>query len=175
MTSEASRKLLEKVSASQYALLRSLTDRETLDARWLDNAVASVVKDRFALARGFIKAARLLAKDRNPGIRRGAVSRAYYGAYHAARAYYFAIKRQDESDHKELSRKVHDLTGKTHDVGNILNELRHLREEADYSPYPTPIGQPTFAAGEFEGIIKVSIRRAEDLVALFTKLERERR
>lgn len=175
MASDASKKLLEKVSASQYALLRSLTDKETLDAKWLEDAVASIVKDRFALARGFVKAARVLAKDKDSTVRRGVVSRAYYGAYHAARAVHFAIKRQDESDHKELSRKVDDLIGKTHNAGNILNELRRLREEADYSPYPMPTGQATYAAGEFEGIIKISIRRAEGLIALFQKLVRERR
>lgn len=72
MPADASKKLLEKLSSSQCALLRSLTDVETLDARWLERAVTSIVRDRFALATGFIKAARVLAKSKDPLVRRGA-------------------------------------------------------------------------------------------------------
>jgi hypothetical protein len=36
MASDASKKLLERVTASKYGLLRSLTDKETLDASWLE-------------------------------------------------------------------------------------------------------------------------------------------
>lgn len=175
MASDASKKLLEKVTQSQYALLRSLTDTETLDAKWLEDAVASIVKDRFALARGFIKAARLLARDKDSLVRRGAVSRAYYGAYHAARATLFAIERQDQDDHDQLSRRVDHLVGVQHGAGNTLKELRQLRNEADYSPYPVPNAQTLYAPNKFESIIKDSIRRAEELIRLFQKHLRERR
>lgn len=175
MVSDPSKKLLEKVTRSQYALLRSLTDGQTLDARWLEDAVTSLVSDRFALARGFIKAARILAKSTDSLVRRGAVSRAYYGAYHAARATVLAIKRQDQDDHEALIREVDHLIGAEHRVGDTLKELRYLRNEADYSPYPVPIPQTPYELRKFESIIEKSIRRAEQLIRLFQKYLRDRR
>ena len=175
MVSEVSRKLLEKVSASQYALLRSLTDREALDSRWLETAVADLVRDRFRLARGFIKAARVLARSKDAIVRRSALSRAYYGAYHAARATHFAIQRQDENNHIELAKKIDKLLGEQHGVGSSLRELRQQRDEADYSPYPMPIAEAPYDPRKFEGIIKEGIRRSEDLIRLFQKHLSERR
>lgn len=175
MVSDASKKLLEKVTPSQYALLRSLTDAETLDASWLEHAVTAMVKDRFTLARGFIKAARILAKSKDPLVRRGAVSRAYYGAYHAARATVFTIRRHDQDNHGALVKEVDQLIGTEHGAGSRLKELRSLRDEADYSPYPMPNGQTPYAPQKFESIIRESIRRAEELIRLFQKYLRERR
>jgi uncharacterized protein (UPF0332 family) len=175
MASDASKKLLEKITSSQYALLRSLTDGETLDARWLERAVTSIVRDRFAPARGFIKAARILSKSKDPLVKRGAVSRAYYGAYHAARATFFAIKRHDQDSHDALIKEVDQLVGVEHGAGNRLKELRLLRHEADYSPYPVPSFQAPYDPRKFESIIRESIRRAEELIRLFQKHLRERR
>ena len=175
MASDTSKKRLEKMTSSQYALLRSLTDVETLDARWLENAVGSMVRDRFALAQGFIKAARVLAKDKDSLVRRGAVSRAYYGAYHAARATFFAIKRHDQDNHGALINEVDKLIGAEHGAGNRLNELRFLRDEADYSPYPVPNLQTSYDPQRFESIIRESIRHADELIRLFRRHLRERR
>lgn len=174
MATEGSKKRFERITQSHYALLRSLTDVETLDAKWLEEIVNAVVRDRFALSRGFIKAARMLARSSDSTVRRGAVSRAYYGAYHAARATVFAVERHDQENHATLSTKIDQLLGPGRAAGSELRELRQLREEADYSPYPSPGGTPYDPAG-FDGIIKTSIRRADALVRLCRKYLRERR
>lgn len=174
MASDVSKKLLEKVTSSQYALLRSLTDAETIDARGLERTVTSIVRDRFELARGFIKAARVLAKSKDPLVRRTAVSRAYYGAYQAARAMFFEIKRHDQDNHEVLIKELDNLVP-GHSAGNTLRELRYLRNEADYSPYPVSSPQTPYDPKRFEGIIKGSVRRAEELIRLFQKRLREGR
>lgn len=63
---DSAKKLLEKVSGAEDGLLRSLTDQESLDSRWLEQAVVAIVNDRFALAQGFMKAARVLARETDP-------------------------------------------------------------------------------------------------------------
>lgn len=174
MASDSSKKLLEKVTAAQYSLLRSLTDEETLDARWLENAVESIVKDRFTLARGFIKAARTLVRSSDPMVRRSATSRAYYGAYHAARATFFAIKRHDQDDHDKLGKEIESIVGSGHSIVDTLKDLRQRRNESDYSPYPGLGAQP-YGPKEYEGIVRESVQRAVELVRLFEKFLKERR
>lgn len=172
MPSEQAKKLLEKVSASQYALLRDLTEKESLDARWLEEAITSLVKDRFSLARGFLRAARALVRSSDPIVRRSAVSRAYYAAYHAARATVLQIGRRDEDKHEALWRDIDKLVPGT---GETLKELRQRRNESDYSPYPASNAQAPYEEKAFNAIIRDSIRRSDDFVRRLAKHLRERR
>ncbi len=67
----------------------------------LETALAGIVKDRFEMARGLLEAARILAKSKNSIVRRSVISRAYYGAYQAARATIFWIVRGFEKRLKQ--------------------------------------------------------------------------
>src|SRR5207247_7659606 len=126
MASAFSKKRLEKLTGSQYALLRDLTGEATVDAASLERVVAGIVSDRFEMARGFIKAARVLRNSADPIIQRSAVSRAYYGAYQAARATFFSITRQDEGDHEKLGREIDSIKDIPGSPGATLKELRRL-------------------------------------------------
>lgn len=70
VASQSVKKRLEKVTGTQYSLLRDLTDESTLDAATLEKALADIVKDRFELARGLLEAARILARNKNSRVRR---------------------------------------------------------------------------------------------------------
>lgn len=175
MTSKAPSKLIGQLKQPQYALLRELTDAQTLDAASLEGTVNGVVNDRFALARGLIEAARILANSENQFARRSAVSRAYYGAYHAARATVFAIRRHDEDDHEELPRVVDLVLEGQAVVGAVLKELRQRRNEMDYSPYPGPSAQTQWDAQEIEEVTRRSVEQAEDLVEMLERYLQERR
>lgn len=162
MASKSAHKIIGQLSQPQYGLLRSLTDGQPpVDAASLENGVKKVVNDRFVLARGFIEAARTLARSDNPLVRRSAVSRAYYAAYHSARATLFEIRRHDEPDHEALPQVIDSIVeGK----GDILKELRRLRNEMDYSPYPGPNAHTEYDEPEIEEVIRTSVERAEEFI-----------
>lgn len=111
MAITSANKLVGQLTQPEYALLKSLTDQQEVSAASLEKLIRAAVRDRLKLARGLVRAARVLAKNRDPIVRRSAVSRAYYGAYHAARATVFAIHRRDEDDHEKLPRIVDEVVG----------------------------------------------------------------
>jgi uncharacterized protein (UPF0332 family) len=167
VASPSRNKAIGQLKQAQYSLLRSLTDGAVLDAASLERSVMQVVRDRFMLARGCLKAAAILLRETDPLVRRSAVSRAYYAAYHAARATVFAVHRHDEDSHKELPQTLKDILGES--AGDTLKELRRLRDEMEYSPYPGPRPQTAYTGPEIEGMVKNSVRQARTLVANLEK------
>jgi len=165
---------LEKVTAAQYSLLRDLTDKSTLDAAMLETALAGIVKDRFEMARGLLEAARILAKSKNSMVRRSVISRAYYGAYQAARATIFWIHRRDEGDHEKLGKEIDSLPKLPPGSGTELKELRTRRNEFDYSPHPGPNERTAYDASTIEAMIEESLETAEKLVRGFEKRLKQR-
>jgi uncharacterized protein (UPF0332 family) len=157
-------KLIGRLTQPAYGVLRSLTDGGPLDAASLETSVTRVVADRFQFARSLIRAAKVLAESEDPLVRRSAVSRAYYGAYHAARATVFEVERRDEDDHEKLPAVVDLALRGQVQAGDILKDLRRLRNEMDYAPYPGPNPETQYDAQEIENAINESIRRAESLV-----------
>ena len=175
MASPSIKKRLEKVTGSQYALLRDLTAEAPLNAAAVAGTLTEIVADRFQMARGFIKAAKVLRSNPDPMIQRSAVSRAYYGAYQAARATLLSIARQDEGDHERLGREIDELKNIPGAPGATLKELRRLRNEFDYSPYPGPDPRTPYDSKAMKITIGVSVRMAEGLVRLFAKHLKGRR
>ena len=92
MDNRSRRKIFERLTQPEHGLLQKLTDGHTLDAPSLQTMMRAAVDDRFRLARGMLDAARLLATHADAFVRRSAASRAYYGAYHAARATVFEVR-----------------------------------------------------------------------------------
>ena len=169
------RKLIAGLTQPKYALLQDLTDQAVLDAPTLEAALVQAVDDRFALARGFVDAAKVLAASQDPIVRRSAVSRAYYGAYHAARAVVFAVHRRDEKDHDKVAQGVDALLRRQGSLQTALKELRDLRNEMDYSPYPGPDDETEYEADEIEGAIGDTIRKTQGLIGEFDGFLKGRR
>ena len=156
-------------------LLRDLTDQGVLDGPMLETALAQSVSDRFALARSFVETAKILGASGDLLVRRSAVSRAYYGAYHAARAAVFAVHRRDERDHGRVAQVVDALLGRQGALQTALKEFQDLREEMHYSPYTGPDDETEYEADEIERAIGDTIRRAENLIAEFDTFLRGRK
>jgi len=165
---------LEKVTGAQYSLLRDLTDESTLDAATLETALADIVKDRFKMGRGLLQAATILAKSKNSMVRRSVMSRAYYGAYQAARATVLWVHRRDEGDHERLGKEIDSLPRLPPGSGTELKELRTRRNEFDYSPHPGPDDRTAYDASTIEAMIKESLDTAEKLVRAFEKRLKQR-
>jgi uncharacterized protein (UPF0332 family) len=137
--------------------------------------VSAVVEDRFKLARGMLDTAKLLAAHGEGFVRRSAASRAYYGAYHAARATVFKVRGRDEDDHEELPGVIDSLPGRQWSVGEQLRELKRLRHEADYSPYPGPNSTSGYTEEEFDARIQAAVDQAMRLVETLEAYLRDRR
>lgn len=136
--------------------------------------IHEIVADRFAMARATLEAARLLARSRDPLVRRSTVSRAYYAAYQAARGAFLSVHRRDEDDHDRLGKEIASLKGLTPDVTEALRELRRLRNEFDYSPYPgLDLGTP-YEPATIEATIKKSIRDAQGVIRALWSLLKQR-
>lgn len=163
MAVRARNKLIARLTQPAYALLRGLTDEGHLDGPGLGQAIDAVVADRLALADGMMRAARLLAGSEDLFVRRSARSRAYYAAYHAARAAVFAIDRRDVDDHERLPASV-DASLPHVAVGETLKELKRLRSETDYSPYPGPNPDMRYSDEELEAAIQGGVDLANETV-----------
>lgn len=175
MSNRSRRKTLERLTQPEYGLLRELTDQQALDAASLEEMVSAAVDDRFRLARGMLKTAQLLATQDDAFVRRSAASRAYYSAYHAARAAVFAVRGRDEDDHEALPRVVDAVLEGDRSVGERLRELKRLRHEADYSPYPGPDSRSEYTGDEFDGLIRAAVDQAAALVEMLDAFLRNRR
>lgn len=175
MAPKSRRKVIGRLTQSEYGLLRELTDDQALDAASLEAAVGEVVEDRFRLAKGMIEAAGVLAGSQNELVRRSAISRSYYGAYHAARATVFAIRRRDEDDHEELPKLADAVLDGRLVVGDTLTELKRLRREADYSPYPGPSAETEYETAEIERLIGRAVQQASEMVETLERHLRDRR
>jgi len=94
--------------------------------------------DRLALAEHFALAGDKLLSAR-PSQSRSAISRYYYGMYHAMRAVvYFVEKGDDHEQHSALPKRTPaDFPGGPI-WRNTLKDARERRNEADYNPYPVP-------------------------------------
>ena len=175
VVSPSSKKRLEKVTGAQYSLLRDLTHESTLDAAALETMLADIVRDRFEMARGLLQAAKTLARSKNSMVRRSAVSRAYYGAYQAARATVLWVHHRDEEDHERLGKGIDSMAKLPRGSGTLLTELRTRRNEFDYSPYPGPNARTAYDASTIEAMIKESLDAAEKLVRALDECLKGRR
>ena len=180
MSTRSRRRSLERLTQPEYARLRELTDEHTLDAPSLVTLVSAAVDDRFRLARGMLDTARILVTHSDAFVRRSAASRGYYGAYHAARATVFAVRGRDEDDHDELPRVIDSVVERQWPVdeprpGQRLRELKHLRHEADYSPYPGPNPTSEYTEEEFETQIQAAVDQAARLIEMLNVYLRSRR
>ena len=108
-------------------------------------------------------------------VRRSAVSRAYYGAYQAARAAVLEVHRRDEGDHERLGKEIDSLPKLPPDSGKELRELRTRRNEFDHSPHPGPNNRTAYDADTIEAMIRESVETAEKLVRAFRKRLKEGR
>jgi uncharacterized protein (UPF0332 family) len=175
LSNRSRRRTFERLTQPEYGRLRELTDEHTLDAASLEALVTDAVADRLRLARGMLDTARLLATHGDALVRRSAASRAYYGAYHAARATVFAVRRRDEDDHDELPDAVDSVVERQWPVGEQLRELKRLRHEADYSPYPGPNSTSEYTEDEFAARIQAAVDQAARLVETLDTYLRDRR
>ena len=140
----------------------------------------TAVDDRFKLARGMLEAARLLVSHADVLVRRSAASRAYYAAYHAARATVFEVKGRDEDDHEKLPRVIESVVEHEPSAGDQLRDLKRLRQEADYSPYPGPPhsgphSMLEYDESDFGDLIQLAVDRAEQFVDMLDAYVRNRR
>lgn len=163
MPLKSPRKLIGQLTQREYARLRALTDGQNLDQASLERTILEVVNQRFEVAKGFVRAAKFLDRSDDPLVQRTAVSRAYYGAYHAARATVFAVRHRDEDDHDKLSQAL-DSVVEGQGLGAPLKELRRLRNEMDYSPYPGPDLEAEYEVQEIADLVKSAIASAEGLI-----------
>ena len=166
-------KRLEKLTSSEYALLRELTFGAPLDGASLEAAIGNIVRDRLKMARGLLRAAKLLARHADPDVQGSAVSRAYYAAYQTARATVFAVRRHDYDDHEALPKQLDDLKGVAGTPGTELKELRLRRNEFDYSPYPGAKPGTPYPSKQRTSIIRDSVRRADKLIRALDKFLKE--
>jgi uncharacterized protein (UPF0332 family) len=102
----------------------------------LDQLIESASRDRFHLARGFLRSARQAFSQPNPNCR-VALARSYYAMYHAARSVAFFVHRGDDHEsHQELPRNLpKDFVERTR-WENEIKTARLERNRADYDPYP---------------------------------------
>src|SRR5262249_42285366 len=102
----------------------------------VDDLIAEISKDRFRLARKFLRQAKFLSKTK-PTRYRVTIARSYYAMYHAARAVvYFHHGGDDFQEHSVLPKH---LPGDFPDRAKWDNELKTARLErnrADYDAYP---------------------------------------
>jgi uncharacterized protein (UPF0332 family) len=158
MPTRSRHKRLEKLSQPQYALLRDLTDEAAVDAATLEALVNQLVADRLALSDSLRQAAEILLTSANPVVRRSGISRAYYAAYHAARAMVFLVHHRDEDRHEALPAEIDKLLGEGN--GETLKELKRLRNEFDYSPYPGPNTEARYDEAEIDAVINAALGQA---------------
>lgn len=162
MPTRSRHKRLEKLTQPQYALLRDLTDEAAVDAAGLEALVTQFVADRLALSDSLMHAAEALTTNENAVVRRSGISRAYYAAYHAARATVFLVHHRDEDRHEALPAEVEKLLGEGN--GEPLKELKRLRSEFDYSPYPGPNAEARYDEGEVDAVINAAIEQARAFI-----------
>lgn len=172
MPSRSRLKRLEKLTQPQYALLQDITDQGAIDAAGLETLVVDFVADRLALSDALMAAAQVLRAHANPLVRRSAVSRAYYAAYHAARATVFLVHRRDQDAHKDLPGDITRLM--TAQAGELLRDLSRLRNEFDYSPYPGPNAEERYDDGEVDGIVQGMVDQAQAFIAQMTAFRNAR-
>jgi uncharacterized protein (UPF0332 family) len=137
--------------------------------------IVGAADDRFSLARGMLSAAQLLASQADSLVRRSAASRAYYAAYHAARATLFEVTGRDEDDHEKLRRAMTSISEESWSVSESLAELRRLRNEVDYSPYPGPNVTSEYTEQEFDLQVRGALDEAARLVEMLEAHVRDRR
>lgn len=173
MTTKSERKILASLTQPQYGLLRDLTDMQPLDAARLETEIAAAVADRIGLAKSLLETAKLLMTNSEALVRRSAASRAYYAAYQMARAVIFSVQRRDQDDHDSLPGVLDSLDGLEEPLGPTLKELRKLRNEMDYSPYPGPDSHTQYDADEIDVELARSVERSERLLTVLQRyLER---
>lgn len=104
--------------------------------RTVDDLREQACADRLRLATHFVATGDKLL-GLGPSQSRSAVSRFYYGMYHAMRAVvYFMERGDDHQEHSTLPKKTPPDFVNSALWENNLKDARGRRNEADYDPYP---------------------------------------
>lgn len=127
---------VSKASSRDFRSFGEAVHLTTTTGRTVDELCDQACADRLRLARHFVESGDKLLALR-PSQSRSAISRYYYGMYHAMRAVvYFVEKGDDHQDHSALPKKTpHDFANAAAWQNN-LKDARGRRNEADYDPYP---------------------------------------
>ncbi|MFF5215422.1 HEPN domain-containing protein [Micromonospora sp. NPDC000442] len=95
--------------------------------------------DRLRFAEEFLASGRKLLRAR-PAQYRDAISRNYYGMYHATRALvFFQHGGDDHESHQALPGQIPRDFPDAARWTNALKDARAYRNAADYDPYPTEV------------------------------------
>ncbi|WP_084598057.1 HEPN domain-containing protein [Micromonospora chokoriensis] len=95
--------------------------------------------DRLRLAEQFVSSGRRLLRAR-PAQYRDAISRNYYGMYHATRAVvFYRYGGDDHESHQALPGQIPKDFPDAAQWTNTLKDARAHRNAADYDPYPTDV------------------------------------
>jgi len=124
---------LQRLTASQGALLYRLVDLGYLTQAQVDELINRLVSDRFAKAADYLDFAQQLdvgLELHQPHV----ISRCYYAMYHAARSLVLHVRRADVDDHERLPVALGRVLGTSY--GDTLGRWREVRNQVDYSPYP---------------------------------------
>lgn len=102
----------------------------------IDQLIETATKDRYRLAREFLKTAKHGLAGTKPQ-HRLALAKAYYAMYHAARAVVYFIERGDDHEaHSVLPKHLPKDFPDRDDWENEIKTARLERNRADYDPYP---------------------------------------
>jgi uncharacterized protein (UPF0332 family) len=159
---------LARVSKASKLTILAYCEGVSLEARTkltIEQLRHRAVVDRISLAESFVVAASKLAKAR-PVQHRSAISRYYYGMYHAARAIvYFAHNGDDHEAHAVLPTKFPSDFPRAAHWQNELKLARFQRNEADYEIYflkPGPLSVATadlaFKVPQFIDVCRAYLR-----------------
>jgi hypothetical protein len=133
---QAELQVITKYRKTQLTLLKNGARIEHVCADTISNLILVASADRFRLAQEFFFSAQRMVRLRPP-MQRNAISRSYYGMYHAARAVaYLHHEGDDHEGHNDLHKGLPDDFPDVNLWKNALKDARLRRNEADYDPYP---------------------------------------
>lgn len=113
---------------------------EESSSRSIEALRQRAVGDRLLLARRFNRSATAMLAMTTPRYR-DAVSRSYYGMYHAVRAVsFFCHGGDDHESHQKLPGFLPQNFPESEQWRNALKDARERRNAADYDPYPKTEG-----------------------------------
>lgn len=128
-------KKFEKLSQTEYGTIRNLIIEEGLVANsQIEQIIEQVTKDRFNLGKAKAEFARTLDAN-EPEACKVIIALCYYAMYQSCRAAIFHTHRNDVDSHEKVAYEIRNIIGEH--LGKSLDFWRDMRNEVDYSPYPT--------------------------------------
>ncbi|MBM3240628.1 hypothetical protein FJZ31_30460 [Candidatus Poribacteria bacterium] len=128
-------KKFEKLSKTEYGIIRNLIVEEGLVENFqIEQIIEQVTKDRFNLGKTKIEFARKLDLNDIEACK-VIIALCYYAMYQSSRAAVFNTHRNDVDSHEKVAYEIRNIIGEH--LGKSLDFWRVIRNEVDYSPYPT--------------------------------------